>query len=167
MKMLARLCVVFVGMVGMAAAQAPANAPAGSTGICKDGTYTKATSKMAACFGHKGVQTFYADAKTPSAMPAPTAGSTAAVPAPKPTTSAPAVMPAPTMTKQGPAAVAAAKPQAAGGKPGTVWLNTDSNVYHCYGTTYYGKTKQGAYMTEAEAKSKGAHGNRGSTCEGK
>ena len=47
----------------------------------------------------------------------------------------------------------------------TVWLNTKSNVYHCFGTQYYGKTKAGEYMTEAEAKAKGAHGVQGKACK--
>ena len=37
-----------------------------------------------------------------------------------------------------------------------VWVNTDSGVYHKPGTRWYGKTKQGKYMTEADAQKAGA-----------
>lgn len=32
-----------------------------------------------------------------------------------------------------------------------VWVNTESKIYHKAGTHWYGKTKQGSYMTESEA----------------
>lgn len=36
-----------------------------------------------------------------------------------------------------------------------VWVNTGSGVYHCPGSRYYGGTREGKYMTEAEARSGG------------
>ncbi len=38
---------------------------------------------------------------------------------------------------------------------GKVWVNTNSGKYWQPGTRYYGKTKEGEYMTEAEAKKRG------------
>jgi hypothetical protein len=35
--------------------------------------------------------------------------------------------------------------------PGMVWVNTDSGVYHKSGSRWYGKTKQGKWMTEQDA----------------
>ena len=39
---------------------------------------------------------------------------------------------------------------------GLVWVNTNTGVYHKDGR-YYGKTKQGQFMTEDEAKKAGHH----------
>jgi len=38
---------------------------------------------------------------------------------------------------------------------GVVWVNTLSRVYHKPGSRYYDKTKQGKYVTEADAKRAG------------
>jgi len=32
-----------------------------------------------------------------------------------------------------------------------VWVNTESHIYHKEGSRFYGKTKQGKYMSEADA----------------
>lgn len=36
-------------------------------------------------------------------------------------------------------------------QPGMVWVNTDSKIYHKAGSAFYGKTKQGKWMTEQDA----------------
>lgn len=53
---------------------------------------------------------------------------------------------------------------AAGGGSGKVWVNASSKTYHCEGSKFYGKTKTGQYMTEAEAKTKGNHAVKGKAC---
>ena len=160
MKTAIRLMALAAGV--LAAQVAVAQAPAGSTGQCKDGTYSTAASKQGACRGHQGVKEWYsAAAPAAAAAPAPApAAAKVASPAPVP---APTPAPAPA-AKASPAAKAAAMPQAAGGGPGLVWVNTASNVYHCPGSDYYGKTKAGSYMSEADAKSKGAHADHGKPC---
>jgi hypothetical protein len=40
---------------------------------------------------------------------------------------------------------------APGGGHGLVWVNTDSHVYHREGSRFYGKTKKGKYVSEADA----------------
>ncbi len=48
------------------------------------------------------------------------------------------------------AAAATANP-AAGGGHGLVWVNTETHVYHKEGSRFYGKTKKGKYVNEADA----------------
>jgi hypothetical protein len=125
------------GLTQLAVAQAPAPV----TATCKDGTSFSGKSRSGACHGHGGVQSWDTGGTTSSGTapaPAPSAGS-------------------PT---QPPAATTAA----AGGGAGQVWVNTASKVYHCPNDPYYGKTKKGAYMTEAAAKAAGDRPSHGKTC---
>lgn len=39
--------------------------------------------------------------------------------------------------------------------PGMVWVNTNTKMYHKAGSQYYGKTKSGKWMTEADAQKAG------------
>jgi hypothetical protein len=165
----------------------PATKPADATGQCRDGSYSTDAAKSGACRGHHGVKEWYAAATPASpttsdvtpAAPSTTPAVPAHTGAPSPTTqvrtqSAAAAQaagqsetpPATQSISKGPVAAAAVTPVAPGAAPGLVWLNTGgkSKVYHCPGTTFYGKTKHGEYMTEADAKAKGAHGVRNQPC---
>lgn len=162
-KIFQLLVVVTISAFAQAAiAQAPGGHPSGSTGLCKDGTYYSGATKQGACRGHQGVKEWWggtsaqaakATAAAPAAAPAP-AEKPAAAPASKPASSpAPAPM------------SATAKAPAPGGGAGKVWLNSATNVYHCQGSKYYGTTKQGTYMSEADAKAKGARPDHGKPCQ--
>lgn len=62
-------------------------------------------------------------------------------------------------------AVAATIAQADSGNPAVkVWVNSNSGVYHCPGTRWYGNTKHGEYMTQAEAQKKGYRPAYGKVC---
>ena len=87
-----------------------------------------------------------ADAPTATA-PAPAAVASAPT-ATKPTNAAPSAAPVSKPT----APAAASKPA---NNSGMVWVNTVSGVYHKPGMHWYGKTKKGKYMTEADAQKAG------------
>jgi len=158
-----------IGVCASVNAQVPAGAPTGSTGQCNDGTYATAATKSGACRGHKGVKTWFAGSSSASKASANSAQASQ-----KPAVSAPAAAPA---TAKAPASTSNSAPSSApksstassatpapGGGSGKVWVNTASNVYHCPGTKYYGTTKAGKYMTEADAKAAGAHPDHGKGC---
>ena len=157
-------------------AQAPAGAPAGATGLCKDGTYWTGASKQGACRGHQGVKDWFASdsgggtsGKTSTSSSASSSTSSSSKSASPSTAAAPAAAttaPAPATKSSAKATTTTASTgtPAAGGGPGLVWVNTDSKVYHCYGTKYYGTTKQGKYMSEADAKAAGARPDHGNAC---
>ena len=141
-------------------AQVPAGAPAGSTGVCKDGSYSSNATKKGACRGHKGVKAWYSQspgAATSAAAPAAAPAPAAATPAP-----APAAAPARMSAKARATPSATAAP---GGGPGQVWANKSSKVYHCSSDRWYGKTKNGAYMSEADAKAQGYRPDHGKACQ--
>lgn len=46
----------------------------------------------------------------------------------------------------------------------TVWVNTNSGVYHCPGTRWYGNTKEGKYMRQKAAQAAGYRPAYGSVC---
>ena len=136
---------VFVLTVGSISSRA--QAPAGTTGICNDGSYSTAASKRGACSGHQGVRSWYA-----ATSAAPTA--VTAAPSAPPVTAVPPVSHAATPIPN----------QAPGGGNGQVWVNTPTKVYHCPSDRYYGKTKTGVYMTEAAAAAQGDRPTYGKTC---
>jgi hypothetical protein len=82
---------------------------------------------------------------------ASTTGTSSAAPAsPSQTPAAPATTPKTTKAAGAPSSadIAAAK------TAGKVWVNTESGVYH-KGGRWYGNTKKGKFMTEADAKAAG------------
>ena len=162
-------------LTGSAAyAQVPSDAPAGTTGLCKDGTYYSGPTKSGACRGHKGVKDWYA--ATPAAAtanapaPAPAAPAAPAAPvapvaaAPSKAPTAPAAAVAPAAKPASSSAYTPPATPAPGGGPGLVWVNSSSKVYHCQGDQWYGKTKHGQYLSEADAKAQGNRPDHGKPC---
>jgi hypothetical protein len=187
------LPIAFLGSLAVSSVTL-AQAPAGSTGQCKDGTYTSVEKKRGACAGHKGVKEWFgAEAKSEAksaksakseakatgakseskatgakteAKDSGTMTPPAATGAIAPAAPAAAARPSGSMSaaSSGKAAQGMRAEAAPGGGAGKVWVNTSTHVYHCTGDEWYGKTKSGEYMSEAAAKAAGAHAARGKAC---
>jgi len=165
--MQALFLVAGVAIAATGFAQAPAGAPAGTTGLCKDGSYHSGATKKGACSKHGGVKEWYGAAEDKAAAPKKEAATNkdAADPRKEAATTKEATETAKPAAK--PTKTAAAEPRAtpaAGGGAGKVWVNTDSKVYHCQGNKWYGTTKKGEYMTEAQAKAAGNRADHGKSC---
>lgn len=96
---------------------------------------------------------------TIGSAPATTASSKPSKPASAASTAAatppPAAKPAAASAAAKPAAAAPASSGTPG--PGMVWVNLESGTYHYSSSRYYGKTKSGKYMSEADAMKAGYH----------
>jgi len=113
----------------MLVASMSAQAPAGSTAECKDGTYSTAKTKRGACSNHGGVGTWFADqkpaAKTSAPPSAPAQPSRA--PAAAPAAPAPAPAPAPAATPQ--AERTAPRAQPSGDVPANATAQCNDGTY--------------------------------------
>jgi len=164
-KIFALLCLIGFAAVCIAQDQSPT--PAQSPEPTKHRAHKKAETTASAADTAASPSTAASPAASPKAKRARKQATAAAAASPSPSASpkfnvGDLFKPRNSTTAASPAAAApapakntgthaATKAPAAGGGQGLVWVNTESHVYHKEGSRFYGTTKKGQYMTEAEA----------------
>jgi hypothetical protein len=96
--------------------------------------------------------------ESPAASPSPAEKAASPSPAESPTAT-PKEKPTPKKAKpkkaDSPAPATSKTTPTPGGGPGMVWVSMDTHIYHKQGSRFYGKTKNGKYMSEADARKEG------------
>jgi len=180
---------MFIAMAGIGyagivfAVLPPADAPAGTTALCHDGSYLFDSSTKEACKKRGGVKARYsaadAGAKSASSDPPRAPGSPNPVAAARSVAEGASAPPTPTNgpsrasvmaanasaeAARPPANIAADQDPAPGGGTGLVWTSDGGKVYLCEGDKLYGRTTSGKYMSERDAKSRGLQSQSGKAC---
>ena len=157
-------------------AQTPAaGSEQGVTATCKDGTTYTGKSMRGACRGHGGVEKGAKAASAPETKSkkkekeaAEPKGESVSAVCKDGSTQAGKSMRSVCRGHGGvdktKSAASGGAASTAGGGAGKVWVNTETKVYHCQGDRFYGKTKQGEYMSEAQAKAQGDRAAHGKSC---
>src|ERR1051325_10062771 len=171
-KILALLCVVGLAGVSIAQDQSPSPGASQKQEPIKRRAHKKGESTTSAAETAESPSAAESPAASPKAKRAAHAKAGAAAAAASPAASAspakfslgdlfkpknstaaasPAAAAPAAATAKGASAQTAAKAPAPGGGHGLVWVNSETHVYHKEGSRFYGTTKKGKYMTEAEA----------------
>ena len=125
------------------------------TGKTAAGTSAKTSGKRATTTGKPAVAT-KKPATTTASTTKPATSTATAKPAAMPATAGPAKPAAttPAAKPATPSKTSSVTPQTPP-SPGMVWVNTNTKVYHKAGSQFYGKTKQGKWLSEADAQKAG------------
>ncbi len=134
-------------------AESPAASPAKHRVHKKaDASLSPAGAAVSASPAAKGGRKTKTTAAAPAVSPSPSPAKKTLADFFKPKTSAsPVAAAAPVATGATTAETVAKTAPAPGGGHGLVWVNTETHVYHKEGSRFYGKTKKGKYVSEADA----------------
>ena len=141
-KFLALISVIGLASTCLVQGQSPTpgESPAASPSAAKHHAHKKADATASPA--EKGASP--STAESPAASPSPKKPHSR-----KKAEATAAASPTPATRATTAAATSATPPP--GGGHGLVWVNTDTRVYHKEGSRFYGKTKNGKYVSEADA----------------